>query len=226
MSQIRVFFADVTDLTDDNLYRRAYCLCTEKRKRKADAFRFDKDKRLCVGAGVLLRIAFSEMGEDYNKTHFYFSDTGKPKSDRACFNLSHSGDWVMCAISKDCELGCDVEKINHADLRVAERVFTRSELEWVKRDDCAFYRIWTLKESVMKCDGRGLGMDGKRFSVTPGVNRDVISDGEKVDLTTTEILSPEGYAAAVCSKNKYEGFINVKTISLAEYIRFVYNIIE
>lgn len=226
MSDIRIFFADVTDLADEALYRRAYRLCPQGRQKKADAYRFDKDKCLCVGAGVILRYAFSEIGEEFDKVSFFCTSSGKPGSDRACFSLSHSGTWVMCAISKKCELGCDLEKTDRGSLRIAERFFTDSETEWVRQDKNNFCRIWTLKESVMKCDGRGLGLNGKRFSVTPGENREVIMDGEKADMTTNEIPSPEGYAAAVCTKENEPGLINVKTISIAEYLRFVYNDIK
>jgi 4'-phosphopantetheinyl transferase len=80
------------------------------------------------------------------------------------FNLSHSGEWVLVALSDVGAVGVDVECIeHHRDLpAIAERVFSPRELEILRRRDKQgavdfFYRTWTCKEAWIKTLGIGLG---------------------------------------------------------------------
>ena len=54
---IRAYIADVEPLADPLKYQAAYEKVSEARKRKADGFRFPADKRLSLGAGLLLKNA-------------------------------------------------------------------------------------------------------------------------------------------------------------------------
>lgn len=83
-------------------------------------------------------------------------------------SLSHSGEWVACAIS-DRPIGIDLEcDMRSRDLeRLAAEVFP--EAQWRSLRDLpeagrrrGFYEQWTLREAVGKREGRGL---------SPGVAR-------------------------------------------------------
>jgi phosphopantetheinyl transferase len=75
------------------------------------------------------------------------------------FNLSHSGDRIAIAVSDE-EIGVDVECLRplpHAD-DVARHVFHARELAWLARQPRplhAFFRLWTLKEALLKAAGTG-----------------------------------------------------------------------
>ncbi|MGB5097050.1 MAG: 4'-phosphopantetheinyl transferase superfamily protein, partial [Porticoccaceae bacterium] len=79
------------------------------------------------------------------------------------FNLSHSGDLVVCALGQHCELGVDVEQIAPRDrlLALARRFFSVDEcarlggLSGAAQRD-AFYDIWTAREAYFKAVGCGL----------------------------------------------------------------------
>ncbi len=84
-----------------------------------------------------------------------FSDPLLPE-----FSISHSGDWLWLAIGEP-SLGLDVEQ--HRPRRnlgkLMEHVLSPQELDWVSRQKdelSAFYRLWTLREAVLKASGRGL----------------------------------------------------------------------
>lgn len=85
------------------------------------------------------------------------------------FNLSHSGDWVVCAVS-DSVVGIDVEKIKPTDYNISKRFFSQDEHEYLvcqkerQRLD-TFYDLWTLKESYIKAVGKGLYMSLNDFSI-------------------------------------------------------------
>ena len=79
------------------------------------------------------------------------------------FNLSHTEDMILCAVTVGCPIGVDVEDTSRpADfLPLARRFFHPAEtalLENLSADQLplAFYRLWTLKEAYLKALGAGL----------------------------------------------------------------------
>ena len=89
------------------------------------------------------------------------------------FNLSHSGNRVVFAVSKNQDLGVDLEiiKKERAILKIAERYFSPAETKELRNLPKAsqvkrFYELWTLKESVLKACGYGLsrGLSKIEFS--------------------------------------------------------------
>lgn len=73
------------------------------------------------------------------------------------FSLSHSREWIACAVSTDHALGLDIEMVDAKRdvLALAEASFHVTEHAWLlKRNGldriAAFYRLWTLKEALFK----------------------------------------------------------------------------
>ena len=104
-----------------------------------------------------LRYGCSELPEMVMGPHGRpaFSDPSLPE-----FSISHSGDWLWLAIG-EASLGLDVEQ--HRPRRnlgkLMDHVLSPLELAWVSSQDdelSAFYRLWTLREAVLKASGRGL----------------------------------------------------------------------
>lgn len=88
------------------------------------------------------------------------------------FNMSHSGDMVLFAIMQNVEVGVDIELINWQveALQLAQRFFAPEEYELLHNVPGsqlipAFYRIWTLKEAVIKALGKGLHYNLSEFAV-------------------------------------------------------------
>ncbi len=89
------------------------------------------------------------------------------------FNISHSGPYVICAIGENVKLGIDVEEIKPIDFGDFRNVMTRNQ--WIYINQAAgdqrferFYDFWTLKESVIKADGRGLTIPLQQLEVQGG----------------------------------------------------------
>jgi 4'-phosphopantetheinyl transferase len=94
------------------------------------------------------------------------------------FNLAHSGDWGLCAVSRVGDLGVDLEAI---DVRldyepIARRFFSINEYRALQsiaplRRRRQFYRLWTRKEAWLKGKGGGfsepnLGLDALHIGST------------------------------------------------------------
>lgn len=84
------------------------------------------------------------------------------------FNISHSGEYAICALAKGLRLGVDIEKIEKFDLNSITEVFTKNELFHIncsEKKEKTFYDYWTIKESVVKATGKGLYIPLKDIEV-------------------------------------------------------------
>ncbi|MCF0132774.1 MAG: 4'-phosphopantetheinyl transferase superfamily protein [Blautia sp.] len=172
----RVYVADISQLKDPELFRVLYERLPEFRRRKADEVKPDISKIQSVGAGTLLMFALKENGLREKEPVVLYGENRKPylrDYPKLHFNLSHAGDRVMCAISS-AEVGCDVEEIKKPNMKIAKRFFTEDELLQIMEIQRMpsnqypfpdpFYRIWTVKESVMKVTGKGMTLSMASFS--------------------------------------------------------------
>ena len=77
------------------------------------------------------------------------------------FNISHSGNYVIFAISKTNRIGIDIEEIKEIPLLDFDSLFSKEELQRiykVKNDYIPFYTLWTQKEAYLKAIGMGLNV--------------------------------------------------------------------
>ena len=75
------------------------------------------------------------------------------------FNIAHSGDYIVCAVSKDTKLGVDIEKIRIVNIDDFTIGFRDEELNEIKKHESPvehFFSLWTQKEAVSKANGKGL----------------------------------------------------------------------
>ncbi len=147
---------------------------SEARQARIERYRFDADKIRCLSAELLLRSALAaEYGLSSSQIHIAAGENGKPQlaDSKIRFNLSHSGEWVICAVGQT-EIGADVEEIRETNFRTVAESFSAAEqalLEHTAADAQTdlFYRIWTLKESYVKYRGTGLLESFSDFTVLP-----------------------------------------------------------
>lgn len=124
------------------------------------------------------------------------------------FNISHSGDYVVCAVD-DKPVGIDIEEEKHIEYKeIARKFFTVHEIDYINKQDkeiqlSKFYEIWTLKESFIKCCGRGLSMPLNSFyiQIDDIDNIRVITNGECKEHIFKQYNIEQGYKMAVCSLN-------------------------
>ena len=200
-----LYAASVLPLQCADLYRLAYERASPERQKKADGYRFEKDRRLSLGVEMLLRYGLREANVPYDRLRIKTNDAGKPVFTNADlhFNVSHAEDWAICAIS-DAEIGCDIEKIRSADLRIAQRFFCPEEYHHIieqasaVEQDLLFYRYWTLKESFIKATGLGMQLPFNAFRIELGERIRVSQSVDQREYFFTEFGDISGYCCAVC----------------------------
>jgi len=145
---------------------------------RANRFRFEKDRVAYIAAhGGLRRIlAFYRQCAPADIC-FDQGENGKPAVAGVQFNLSHSADLAVVAVTRERELGVDVERVDEsrADKNVAERFFSPYEVSVLRslpaeQQTEAFFNCWTRKEAYLKAIGLGLSvpLDSFDVSLAPG----------------------------------------------------------
>lgn len=172
------------------------------RKQKIEKCLRERGRRQSLGAGLLLEYVLGCYGK--STSEITLGENGKPEMEGIYFNLSHSHDIVICAVS-DSPIGCDIERIKDAPLRIAERYFSKNECEQLDALPCEeksdlFYRLWTIKESYLKMTGEGLQVPLSRIEVILEETIQIYRDGEWEDCIVREYSLP-GYKISVCTKD-------------------------
>lgn len=164
------------DLSQNTELSVVDCLAPEERAR-ADRFVFPKDRERFVIAHVALRnILANYLKITPEAAHYQYGEHGKPSlltpNSPLLFNMSHAHERAMIAISKDVEVGIDIEykKKDHSILALAKRFFSPEEYQVLSElpensQLAAFYRCWTLKEAYLKMTGLGMSLPLSHFTV-------------------------------------------------------------
>ena len=149
-------------------------LITEDKRTKIQKYRSYSDAQRSLLGDVLVRYSICQNNSLLNKNlRFDKNEYGKPflpEYPNIHHNISHAGNYVVCAISNTSPVGIDVEAIKTADMKIAERFFTNDEFYYIKEQpynlqNICFYKIWTMKESYIKMIGKGLLIPLDSFSV-------------------------------------------------------------
>jgi 4'-phosphopantetheinyl transferase len=115
--------------------------------------------RMLLGEYLRLAPRAIRLGRQPNGKLFVTAPAGEPP---LCFNLSHSGESILYALTRAGAVGADVERFRPGvDWRgLAGRFFAPEEAASLWRAGAAgragFYRLWTRKEAMAKADGGSL----------------------------------------------------------------------
>lgn len=223
----RLYIASTAEFADKELYERAYQRMTTERKQKTDRFRLDRDRKLSVGAFLLLDYGLEKRGIEDWKRGLWYNENGKPylaDGQGIYFNLSHSGEYVACAVSGE-EVGCDIEMISGQKMDIARRFFSPSEYELLLSEKTEqkkrelFFRLWTLKESFIKAVGKGLVMPLDSFSIVFHGDEILVEQTyDKNRYYFREFSAAEGYCCSLCGLDPE---IGRKDKAVCEYVSFL-----
>jgi 4'-phosphopantetheinyl transferase len=186
-------------------------LLSANEREHAGRFRFEADRvRSIVARGGLRRILSSYCGASPHAMEFHIGSHGKPallNPSALEFNVSHSGDCVLIAVTSGVPCGVDIELIRPIieERDVADRFFCPREMEWLSRNENGFHRLWVMKEAIIKAMGLGVSiplshidvtdiLEGRTSSITlwtPGI--------EPQMLWLRELFLLSNYAAAVAT---------------------------
>lgn len=209
-----VFYVDLSAHAMRETLASAW-LCEQETARAARFLYAGPRRRYILLRGALRSMLCDRLNCQNSDLAFESAEHGKPFAvvqgapATIQFNVSDSGSHGLIAIVADGRIGIDVEeRSDKRDLAgLAETVFGREEqasmasvkgAQQVER----FYRLWTMKEALVKALGTGLYLDVSGFQVPPellqGESSAVFRFPHLADIRWwVEDLSTENFAAAI-----------------------------
>lgn len=185
------------------------CLDDTERARAARFVREADRQRFVVAHASLRRILAERLATVPERLVFERGESGKPSltGHDLQFNSSHSGDWVLHAVSAGAPVGIDVERIgSHADDApllahvLAPREAARLHALPPAARDAAFADIWCRKEAWLKALGEGL-LRRRLVDIDVGTRQDgtrMLLDGAAWVLHPIEV--GDGHAACLAHR--------------------------
>jgi 4'-phosphopantetheinyl transferase len=129
-----------------------------------------QDAHAALLGKILLRSALLKAGHSPDLGGLQYTDWKKPFfPDGPAFNISHSGNRVVCILGTSARIGIDIEAVKTFSFDGFEQQFTPAEWAAIQNGPspiASFYHFWTAKESLIKADGRGLGIPLQQLDLT------------------------------------------------------------
>jgi 4'-phosphopantetheinyl transferase len=187
----------------------------EEERRRAERFRFERDRRRYVASHTALRWYLAGcLGGDPRELRLEAGPRGKPFVAAATgrgleFNMSHTDGLAVLLVAPGRPVGVDVERVRAVPdaMEIAERHFCRAEVEQLRavsrpHQAEAFFHCWTRKEAFIKAVGEGLEypLDSFEVSLRPGEPGRLVRlgalSGDRSGFQLVDLPAPKGYVAA------------------------------
>ncbi len=159
------------DVSEDILAELEQVLSADERERAARLRSSQVSRRFIAGRSIIRNILARYLKIESTQVRFSYNKAGKPflltdeEQKGLCFNLTHSHNLALVAITTSQEIGIDLEYLRQEiDVnQVANNFFLPEELETLRnltpelRRE-TFFKFWTVKEAYWKACGQDLGV--------------------------------------------------------------------
>lgn len=179
-NEVHLWQVGVNEILRNNCFNRLASFLSNEERSRVDAYRSRSRQQLFVIGRGTLRLILSALlpGIAPESIRFITSAHGKPALENSTsqlqFNLSHSHDTIIIAITRGRAIGVDVEfmKTRSTMTDIAQYYFHRYEWQAIvkaiesgdKRNALhQFYKVWSLKEAFIKAEGKGMIIPGDSF---------------------------------------------------------------
>jgi 4'-phosphopantetheinyl transferase len=192
-------------------------LVSNPEQERAARFHFEHHRRRFInGRGILRLLLGHYLQVELAGVEFAYGGNGKPKLAERFgvsglqFNLAHSEELALLAVSLGCSIGIDLEKILplHEAGELVARFFSKREnavFQKLTEDEQpeAFFNLWTRKEAFLKATGEGIAnsLHLVEVSFLPAEKTRLISLpenlGQRADWHLYNLQPAEDFAAAL-----------------------------
>ncbi len=164
-------------VTDDALTELRGSLTEEELAKAARLVSPVKQRRAIAARGSLRRALGRRLDLPAHRVQLARENDGKPVLSGAQqgalhFNLSHSGDIAVLAVTEAAPVGIDIEPLREMNLGIADAIFGPSERAAFAACDVAvqsraLLARWTMKEAALKAIGCGFQRSAMTLDMGP-----------------------------------------------------------
>lgn len=206
---------------DRNIFMHAQFLTSEEHARAGKYVNGKKSREFIITRSVLRNVIGHVLNENPKYLDISYTRLGMPVLSRQSgssaifFNVSHSYDLALIAVTVEDPVGIDIEKmredVDHEAL--SKRFFSETEYSDIMQYEGqerlrAFFATWTRKESIVKALGTGIASGLKSFDVTvdpsasPELRATRWDDDVEKHWTLNTIDADKEYFACLASTGK------------------------
>jgi 4'-phosphopantetheinyl transferase len=206
--------------TDLPLTDAQWACLTDDEQARARRYLVETPRRAFVHTRARLRAELAALLNlsDPRQVRFISGPHGKPQLAHdlfaqrpLCFNVSHSHELAVIALSERGDIGVDIEYISQkTDIGLMmPRVFSIAEQAAIRALDvsaqrAAFFRVWARKEAYIKALGTGLSLDLTTFDVSCGDEALLLNARHEGAVPQAwryaQVAAPAGYALALLER--------------------------
>ncbi|ODS23131.1 hypothetical protein AB835_10440 [Candidatus Endobugula sertula] len=158
-------------------------LLSEDELKRMRRFRQPADVQRYILAHALKRLCLSQCLESpLSELSFGIHRFGKPfchQAKTSFFNLSHSGNWVVMAISTQSEVGIDIDFPRDINLpSIMKRVCSEQQIHQCLNSSIPeelFLYFWVQKEAISKADGQGIFIGMSKIACSGELGEEKVS---------------------------------------------------
>lgn len=173
-NEVHLYRLDLDDSSSEVVILKDQLL-SEAEKEKANNYVQDIHRvRYQRGRSWVRKILAEYVGVSGSELHIQEQECGKPFLENHAieFNLSHSENLAVLAVTQDLQVGIDIEHFSRlVELDKLSKIhFLEPELKWLAgfsgdQKQQAFFWLWTAKEARMKITGEGFALPSTEIEV-------------------------------------------------------------
>lgn len=181
----------------------------------------DDQLRFVLGRSLLRSVLSLYIQRSVTEVCLVYNAYGKPvlpahSPVKMHFNISHSGDYVLMALS-DAPVGIDTEHLiaGFAYQEFVSTVFSTAEIKAIRQASVpyeTFYLFWTRKEAFLKNRGCGLALSPQAIPVLDGQH--LLPSQPPIAYAIHSFFYAHDYIGSVCLEQTALANIHFYTVGL------------
>lgn len=168
---IQLYYTYLSEKNHEDLLQNSLVKFPADFQNKIKKFRRWQDAQCSLLGRIMLFKGIEELKkQNYDNREIKYTIYNKPYFEDSLveFNISHSGEIVVCVLSDEHQIGIDIELITNIELQDFKSQMTEREWNTLNNSNDkidAFFKYWTQKEAVIKAYGHGLSLPLKSFEI-------------------------------------------------------------
>ena len=157
---IKIYYYKIKSIWEERILVLQMACMPLDMQTKISRYQSKKERQSRIIGKLMLLQLIKDFDLHLSLEHILYSKGNKailsPDFD---FNISHSGDMIVCAALRGGQIGIDIEQIRPIDMEDYRDYLTGNEWLYINKQpdrQKAFFEIWTRKEALIKACGTGL----------------------------------------------------------------------